>query len=190
MWANARLALMLDPEAVLSFWLPERARWFARDADVDAGLDALIGARFGAVHEAVVRGDCDPWLLSPRGRLAFIIVLDQFSRNMFRDRVQSFAWDDHALAIALDGLDNGDDRSVPAEVRTLFYLPLMHAEDLEMQERAVALSQAAGDAQGLRFATAQRALIRRFGRFPHRNQALGRVSTPTELEFLAQGDRA
>lgn len=171
---------MLDPEAVLSFWLAQRAKWFVKDP----AFDALLRERFGPVHDAVVRGDCDTWLVTPRGRLAFVIVLDQLSRNMFRDTAQSFAYDDHALAVALDAIDAGDDRSVPPEARGLFYLPLMHAEDLEMQERAVALY--AGDAEGLKFAEAHRAIIRRFGRFPHRNELLGRTSTPTELAFLAQ----
>ena len=173
---------MHDPESVLTFWFANRAKWFASDP----AFDAAIGERFTAVHDAVTSGGCDDWLMTPRGRLAFVIVLDQFSRNMFRDSAQSFAWDEHALAVALDALDAGDDRAVPPDARSFLYLPLMHAEDLEMQERAVALYAQAGDADGSKFAEQHRAIIRRFGRFPHRNQALGRASTASELTFLQQ----
>ena len=123
----------------------------------------------------------------PEGALALLILLDQFPRNMFRGAARAFATDPLARAIAAGALLKGFDAQVPPEMRGFFYLPFMHSEDLADQERCVALYQAAGDADGLKWAQEHADIIRRFGRFPHRNAVLGRASTPEEQAFLDSG---
>jgi uncharacterized protein (DUF924 family) len=192
-----------DFEEVLSFWFGEldeqgRAdqlhteRWWRRDA----AFDELLRARFGALHEAVARGERDPWLDSPRGRLALIIVLDQLSRNMFRGTARMFACDAKALEVALEGIERGLDRGLACDERTFFYMPLMHSEDLSVQNRCVELFEGFRDelpsplrekiGLNVTFAVKHREFVERFGRFPHRNALLGRESTPEEAEFLTQ----
>ena len=190
-------------EKVLSFWFGEldehgaptaetSARWFKKDA----GFDQTIRDRFQALHAAVHAGEREDWLGSARGRLAYVIVLDQFSRNMYRDTPAMFASDPRALAAALAGIDAGDDRELRAAERAFFYMPLMHSEDLAVQDRCVSVFTAwrdsvEGDARkraanSIDYAEKHRVIVRRFGRFPHRNAILGRPSTPEELEFLSQ----
>src|SRR5690606_34149189 len=134
------------------------------------------------------------WLDTARGRLAVLILLDQFSRNMFRDTPRMYAYDDHALRIAVEGIERGHDRELPTFHRAFVYLPLMHAEDLAMQERQVEQFEAllASSPPELRsacenflhFAKLHRDIVARFGRFPHRNAILGRPSTAEETAFL------
>jgi uncharacterized protein (DUF924 family) len=192
-----------DPEEVLSFWFGEldrhgqadtahSDRWFRKDAD----FDRQIRDRFGELHAAVARGERDHWLATPRGRLAVILVLDQFSRNLFRDSPQSFAQDAKAQAVTLDALARGDDRGAAAAERAFIYMPLMHAEDRALQDRCLAafggwrdeLAGADRDrVQGLLgYAQQHRDIVDRFGRFPHRNRLLGRESTAEEAAFLQQ----
>jgi uncharacterized protein (DUF924 family) len=182
-----------DCEEVLEFWfgpLDEQghvdaahvSRWWKKDP----AFDAEVRSRFGALHEAVLRGERDRWLTTPRGRLAFIVVLDQFSRNMFRDSARAFAGDARAVEIALDGITAGVDGQLAAHERGFMYMPLMHSESLAVQDRCIALFEAANDAGSAKFAERHRDIIRRFGRFPHRNAVLGRQSTNDELAFLAQ----
>lgn len=169
-------------------------RWFAKDA----AFDGEIAARFGAVHQAVLAGHREGWLEELRGRLAYVVVLDQFSRNLYRNDARAFAGDARALAATLDGLERRDDLSLPLDERAFLYMPLMHSEDLELQDRSVALftalerdtpaARAELASERTRFAERHRDIIRRFGRFPHRNAALGRPSTPEEAEFLKQPD--
>lgn len=194
---------MSDYEEVLSFWFgrlddegraaPEQVqRWWKKDP----AFDETIRERFGALHEQILRGEHEDWLESPRGRLAAVIVLDQFSRNMYRGTPRMFAADPQALAWAEEGIARGDDRALALSERTFLYLPLEHSEDLATQERCVALFLAWRDElperlrpdveQGLDYAEQHLVIIRRFGRFPHRNAVLGRESTPEELEFLKQ----
>ena len=134
------------PEEVLSFWfgpldpgghadVAHRQRWWTKNPE----LDREITERFGGVHEAIEAGRCKDWLASPRGRLAYVIVLDQLSRNMFRGTPRMFASDARALAVAKEGIALGEDRTLPMDLRTFFYLPLMHSEALEDQEQCVAL---------------------------------------------------
>lgn len=195
----------LDPVAgtVLSFWFgsaspdapvddEHRKRWFAKD---DA-FDARVRDDFLAVHAAVVAGQHDDWLGTPPGRLAYVIVLDQFSRNMFRGTPGMFASDPQALRAAVEGLERGDDRALPEHWRTFLYMPFMHSERLEDQDRCVALFTAARDAapaparasweNAVKFAGMHRDIVARFGRFPHRNAILGRASTPGEEAFLKE----
>jgi uncharacterized protein (DUF924 family) len=186
-------------EEVLSFWfgpLDERgqadqahvARWWRKDA----AFDAEVRARFGTLHQAVLRGEHEDWLATSRGRLAYLLVLDQFSRNMFRDSPRAFAADERALAVALEGIAAGMDRAIGTQERGFFYMPLMHSERLDAQDRCVELMKAwtrepGGGGDGtLRYAEQHRDIIRRFGRFPHRNLVLRRTSTDEELEFLRQ----
>lgn len=167
-------------EDVLGFWfgLPH-ACWWHRDAAFDAG----VRARFLALHEAL-RAEPAPALASPRAALAAVIVLDQFSRNMFRDDPCAYASDALARGIALAAIDAGWDADMPREARLFLYMPLEHSEDLADQQRAVALIGALGDPEWTHFAEAHRRVIARFGRFPHRNAILGRVSSAEEEASL------
>lgn len=190
------------PDDVLTFWFGEldeggRApeekskRWWLKS---DA-FDAECTERFGAVHTAIVDGQLDGWLESPRGRLAYVIVLDQLSRNMFRDDPKMYAADDLALKAALEGIDAGLDRGLAYHERYFLYMPLMHAEDRAVQARCVELFAGLGEdfpdhaeavAQAKDFAVRHQVIVDRFGRFPHRNAILGRESTPEELAFLQE----
>jgi uncharacterized protein (DUF924 family) len=191
------------PSDVLDFWFGEldeegladeshAGRWWKKDP----AFDRRIQDEFGALHAGVADGECDDWLGAPRSRLAVILVLDQFSRNMFRDTARMFAGDPGALGAALDGIALGMDGKLRHDERGFFYMPLMHSEDVVLQERSVALFSAFRDSlmgklrerasNSVRFAERHRDIVRRFGRFPHRNALLGRASTPDELEFLKQ----
>ena len=172
----------MDIDDVLDFWFADPARWWRKDP----AFDAEIRQRFEALHTAIERGDHEAWRQTPRGALAYVLVLDQFSRNMFRDTAKSFASDAQALAAAKDAIDRGFDAQLTPAERTWFYLPLMHSEALADQERCVALFQTIDAPENLDFAKKHRDIIVRFGRFPHRNAILGRPSTPEELEFLTQ----
>jgi uncharacterized protein (DUF924 family) len=172
------------PQDVLAFWRgagPER--WFKKD---DA-LDAEIAARFLATYERAVHGELSAWETTPEGALALVIVLDQFPRNMFRGQARTYAADTVARDIARRALARGLDREVPSADRRFFYLPLMHSEDLADQEHCVALARAYGDDEFTKYAEQHAGIVRRFGRFPHRNAMLGRASTPAEQEFLDAG---
>jgi len=185
-----------DPRAaeVLDFWFgapgssehgQTRELWFVkRDA-----TDALIRARFGPLIDAALRGECDAWAAMPRGALALIILLDQFTRNVFRDTPRAFAGDARALAIATALVDRGDDRALSLHERWFAYMPFEHAESLPMQNRSVALfTELAQDglASPLDWAIKHRDVVVRFGRFPHRNELLARPATDEEIAFLAQ----
>ena len=156
----------MDPEAVINFWFEEidPKQWWKKDQ----ALDELICSRFGKVHEQASRCELYPWRQTPRGRLAEIIVLDQFSRNIYRDQPGAFAND--ALALAL------------AQVA----MPYMHSESLAIHEIAMMLYNQAGLEYNYDFEKKHKAIIERFGRYPHRNAILGRESTPEEREFLKQ----
>jgi uncharacterized protein (DUF924 family) len=190
-------------DAVLQFWFGEldasgradpqhSSCWWKKDS----AFDASIRERFLALHEALRRGECATWRDSARGRLAYLIVLDQFSRNMFRDTAASFASDELALAAATDGIDLDLDRRLRLDERAFFYMPLVHSEQITVQDRCVHLYKGfAGElpealraslTQRVEFAERHRDIIRRFGRFPHRNAILGRTSTPEEIEFLKE----
>jgi uncharacterized protein (DUF924 family) len=172
------------PADVVSFWRdagPER--WF----DKDDKFDQEIRDRFLATHEAASAGKLTEWETSAQGTLALLILLDQFPRNMFRGDTRSFASDSLARSIAAGALVRGFDAQVQPDMRGFFYLPFEHSEDLVDQERAVAFYKTIGDADGLKWAELHADIIRRFGRFPHRNNLLGRVSTPEEKAFLDGG---
>ncbi|MCB1966721.1 DUF924 family protein [Accumulibacter sp.] len=172
----------MTPAAVLAFWFDEAtpAQWWAKSAE----FDRLIAARFGALHAAASRCELYAWRGSADGRLAEVIVLDQFSRNIFRDRADSFATDALALVLAQEAVAAGADSSLDAARRAFLYMPYMHSESRLIHAQAVALFSAPGMENNLAFELRHKAIIERFGRYPHRNAILRRQSTPEEVEFL------
>jgi len=176
-----------SPREVLSFWIEDvgEAGWYAGGDD----LDALVRDRFGRTWEAAMEGRLGLWLTTPLDALAYVILLDQFPRNMFRGTPDSFASDPHARAAAKTAIGRDWDLRVPEPERQFFYLPLEHSENLVDQDRAVRLFAARmpGAAEQMIHARAHREQIRRFGRFPMRNAVLGRTNTPEEAAFLAEG---
>ncbi len=176
---------------VLEFWFgpapgPVRAAWFAKDP----AFDEAIRQRFGATIERALAGGFVQWEIAPRGALARIVVLDQFTRNAFRDTPRAFAGDAIALACATRLADSGGDLALAAVERWFAYLPFEHAESLAAQERSLALferlARDSGDAAPLDWARRHADVVRRFGRYPHRNAILGRRSTPAEEAFLGE----
>jgi uncharacterized protein (DUF924 family) len=169
---------------VVAFWRDAGPkRWFEKDL----AFDEEIRLRFYDLHEAAAGVRLSTWEGSAEGALALLILLDQFPRNMFRNDARAFATDPMARAIAAGALVRGFDAQVTPELRGFFYLPFEHSEDLADQERAVAFNGATGDADGLKWAKLHADIIRRFGRFPHRNAVLGRNTTPDEQTFLDSG---
>ena len=182
-----------DPnfEEVLDFWFGEprgrsRAQWFRKDA----AFDAVIRERFGALHAAAARREREAWRANAGSMLALVVVLDQFSRNLYRGDARAFAQDGHARECAVEALMRGDDLGLVPVERQFLYLPFEHSEDRADQEKCVDLMrslEAFGETRGLSgWAVKHCEIIERFGRFPHRNAALGRASTPEEVEFLKQ----
>lgn len=169
-------------QEVLDFWFDELEprHWFAKSDK----LDSDICQRFGALHEQAVAGELDDWAESDGGALALVIVLDQFSRNMYRDSPRAFAADDKALRIAEAMVTSGRDKNLSDSERLFLYMPYMHSENLEVHHKAVALFTELGRPQNLDYELKHKAIIERFGRYPHRNQILGRESTPEEEAFL------
>ena len=183
-------------QAVLDFWFlapdnpghgQSRAEWFRKD---DA-FDAQIRERFGALIDTAIDGGLRDWAATPRGALAQILLLDQFTRNVYRDTPRAFAGDPQALELAIALTQDGQDQELEPTLRAFVYMPFEHAEDLAMQARAVELFQLLtqsreGFESMLDYAQRHQEVIARFGRFPHRNAILGRDSTPEELAFLQQ----
>lgn len=182
-------------QEIWDFWFGDatefRPEWFKKDP----AFDQRIRERFGADLERAIRGEYDHWADTPEGRLALIILLDQFSRNLFRGSPKSWSQDPKALELAQEGIKLGHDRALGMLQRFFFYLPLEHAEDLAVQDEAVAQYRALlrdypdpdGPAHsGLDYALRHHVIIERFGRFPHRNAVLGRDSSPEELAFLKE----
>jgi uncharacterized protein (DUF924 family) len=179
---------MQKAEEVLDFWLGEIGPegWYAGGAAVDGA----VRARFAPLWQEVVAGACGPWLTEPRGALAYLIVTDQFPRNMFRDEARAFASDGLARAAAKLAVARGWDMAVPEPERVFFYMPYEHSESLVDQDESVALIGGRLPRTGATYrvhAEAHRAVIRAFGRFPTRNAALGRADTPAEAAWLAAG---
>lgn len=179
---------METPEAVIDFWFVAHgsADWFGARPE----FDREIAARFGATHARLALGEGFGWRATPAGRLAEIIVLDQFSRQLHRGDRRAFAQDGMALALAQEAVAGGVDRPLTGDQRLFLYMPLMHAESLLVQEAAQPLFAAIGSAGALEAAQGHLEVVRRFGRFPKRNAALGRESTAAELAYLAEaGER-
>lgn len=178
---------MAAPEDILAFWLDEVGPegWYA----VDEGLDTTIRTRFEEAWTGAMQGRHGLWLTYPSGTLAYLILLDQFPRNMFRGEARAFSSDRIALAAAKTAIDKGYDMRIDPPARQFFYLPLMHSENLCDQERCVRLmAERMPEADGnLLHARVHREIIRKFGRFPYRNEALSRRATEPEQTFLAEG---
>lgn len=169
---------------VVSFWQEAGPdRWFNKDA----AFDQQIRERFLPTYESAAAGKLSSWEESAQGALALLILLDQFPRNMFRGDARAFTTDPLARAVAAGAIVRGFDSQVPNDLRGFFYLPFEHSEDLADQERCIALHKAIGDLENLKWAEIHADIIRRFGRFPHRNAALGRITTPEEQAFLDGG---
>jgi uncharacterized protein (DUF924 family) len=179
---------MAHPDEILSFWLDEKGppAWY-RGGEA---LDAEIRARFQPAWERAMQDAFGLWLTYPSGALAYIILMDQFPRNMFRGTAKSFASDGIALAAAKSSIAHGYDMKIDEPARQFFYMPLMHSECLADQDRCVRLMKTRmpeTGADNLEHAKAHREVIRKFGRFPYRNEALSRSSTAPELAFVDQG---
>jgi uncharacterized protein (DUF924 family) len=176
------------PADVLEFWRAAGPkRWFEKSAR----FDAAIRLKFEPTHHAAARGEYDAWIETPAGALALLILLDQFPRNLYRGSGHSYATDPLARHFAREAVARGHDRETATDLRIFFYLPFTHAEDLADQDRGVALNEAmlaaTGDEGNLKWARLHRDIIVRFGRFPHRNKALGRATTAQEQAFLDEG---
>ena len=175
------MSAIATADAVVSFWREAGpGRWFASDAAFDSEFDR----RFREAHFAAARRELDDWAGTAEGGLAVLLLLDQFPRNVFRGTGHAYATDPLARHFAQGMVDAGHDAKIERELRMFCYLPFQHSEAMADQERAVALLQALGEPK---WALHHREIIRRFGRFPHRNAALGRASTPGEIEFLERG---
>ena len=174
----------MHPNPILRFWFTELTpkQHYAKDAT----LDEAIRTRFGATLEAAARCELFSWRTTPEGRLAEVLVLDQFSRNVYRDTARAFAQDALALALAQEMVASGQDRSLPLAQRSFAYMPYMHSESALVHDQAVALFSQPGMEDTLRFELRHQEIIGRFGRYPHRNAVLGRESTPEELAFLSE----
>jgi uncharacterized protein (DUF924 family) len=183
------LTLQIVPQAIapadiLEFWRAAgHDRWFRRDD----GFDRQIRERFLSTHERAAASELVEWENSPAGALALLLLLDQFPRNMFRGTPRAFATDAQAREVARRALDRGFDEKVEPELRTFFYMPFMHSEALADQEFCLAHYRALGDEEGIKYAEIHHDAIRRFGRFPHRNEILGRRSSAEEIAYLEGG---
>ena len=176
------------PTDVTAFWREAGPdAWFAHDE----AFDARVRDRLETAHWAASRGDLDGWADGPEGALALLILLDQAPRNLYRRSAHAFATDPLARAVAVKAVEHGWDQGVEPLLRPFFYLPFEHSEAMEAQDLSVALCEAlqrdAGDQRTLDYARLHRDIIVRFGRFPHRNACLGRITTPEEQAFLDGG---
>jgi uncharacterized protein (DUF924 family) len=173
---------MQGPQDVLDFWFVEHGYedWFGGKSE----FDAKLAARFGDLHERVSHGEAWHWRETANGRLAEIIMLDQFSRQLHRGSARAFAQDGMALVLAQEAMFEGADREVELGRPMFFYMPFMHAESLVIQNEGVRLFESLGNADTLKFMIDHRDTIARFGRFPFRNKALGRQSTQDELAYM------
>ena len=173
-------------DEVLRFWFEELTPddWFGGG---DA-VDERIRERFLALHESLRERVPESWRATPRGMLAAVIALDQFPRNLYRGDPRAFAADPAALALATEAIERGLDRAMSVDERKFLYLPFEHSEDPAVQARSVELFAALQNEDTLGYALRHKEIIDRFGRFPHRNEVLGRESTPEEIEFLKEPD--
>ena len=174
----------MNPQSILHFWFNELSpkQHYAKDA----ALDEAIRTRFGTTLEAAARCELFAWRVTPEGRLAEVLVLDQFSRNVYRDMARAFAQDALALALAQELVASGQDRSLPLAQRSFAYMPYMLSESALVHTQAALLFAQPGMEDTLRFELRHKDIIDRFGRYPHRNTLLGRTSTAEELAFLSE----
>jgi uncharacterized protein (DUF924 family) len=174
---------MASAGEIVRFWRDAGPKaWFMKNEAFDGRCRG-----FEAEHHAAARRELAHWESDAEGALALVLLLDQIPRNIFRNSPHAFAADPLAQGVASRAIENGFDAATDSELRIFFYMPFEHAEDLALQDRAVTLVEALGSANYSKYAVLHRDVIVRFGRFPHRNAALGRKSTPEELTFLAEG---
>lgn len=173
----------MTPTTILDFWFTE----LTTEDRFSGGerVDALISERFAAVHKAVAANECAAWRATPEGSLAEIIVLDQFSRNLYRAQPEAFAFDGHALALAQVAIEKGFVEKVSDEQKLFLYMPFMHSESKVIHATALELFTALGNEASLKYEQLHKDIIDQFGRYPHRNQQLGRESTSEEEVYLA-----
>lgn len=171
-------------QEVINFWFEEvePRQWWIKDE----AFDQLIRERFSTVHGQAERCELFSWRRSAPGRLAEIVVLDQFSRNMFRGHPRAFSQDHMALILAQEAVSQGIDEQLPPRQRSFIYLPYMHSESLVIHEQAEELYRRLGDSSSLEYEIKHKRIIERFGRYPHRNEILGRESTEEEKAFLKE----
>lgn len=176
--------MMCEVDNILRFWFEtlQPKDWFVKSDQVDAD----IRTNFLDMYHDALNGRLDAWEENPDGVLALIILLDQFPRNMFRDTAKMYQSDQQAIVVARRAIDAGLDKDVPDARRIFLYLPFEHSEQIEDQDYCYDLVETLSDKSYLPYAESHRRVIRRFGRFPHRNDILGRVSTPEELAFLKE----
>jgi uncharacterized protein (DUF924 family) len=174
----------MNANDILHFWFEEieQSQWFIANTE----FDQIIQQRFTDIHLQAQRGELYSWRATAKGRLAEVIILDQFSRNMFRHTAQAFAFDSLALVLAQEAISTGDDQVLTTSERSFLYMPFMHSESLAIHNVAVGLYQANGVQANLDFEMKHKIIIEEFGRYPHRNEILGRQSTEAELIFLTQ----
>ncbi|UZE96089.1 DUF924 family protein [Alkalimarinus alittae] len=174
--------MMVNSRDIIEFWFHETTpkQWFEKDA----AFDQVIKDRFFMTHQAAAQGELYRWRSSAEGCLAEIIILDQFSRNMFRDQALAFAYDNVALVLAQRAVELTLDQALPVEQQGFIYMPYMHSESRLIHEQAVPLFSQPGLEEKLHFEYRHKEIIDRYGRYPHRNAALGRASTTEELDFL------
>lgn len=173
-----------EPADVVAFWREAGPqKWFSKDDE----FDRAIAERFGDLHAAAAAGECDLWAETPQGALGLVLLLDQFSRNLHRGSAKTYAHDEKARQIARAAVDRGFDEAVEPELRRFFFLPFMHSECIADQNLSVEFAHASRSADTLKYARHHRDIVRRFGRFPHRNAILGRHTTPAERAFLDAG---
>lgn len=170
------------PQQIIDFWFAPATRklWFNSTPEFDQELRN----RFQSTWLQACRGDLDEWMDTPQGCLALVIILDQFPLNMFRDTAQSYASEARSREVAAIAIERGFDKELPSEQLAFLYMPYMHSEDLQDQDLALRLFDQPGLESNLRFARHHRDIVARFGRFPHRNAALGRTSSDAEIEYL------
>ena len=172
------------PQQIIDYWKSIGPKgWFTRDDKIDAE----IADKFGTTYEAAIAGELETWRAEPRAALALVLLLDQFSRNLFREDGRAFAHDGYATEIARQALSGGFDAKVDPELNHFFYMPFMHSESILDQRRCIALFHAAGSQESLKFAHIHHDVIVRFGRFPHRNPMVDRHTTHAEQAFLDAG---
>ena len=174
----------MQAQDILDFWFDadHRSLWFAKNDE----FDAKIQQRFAILHQQAVQSELWSWRKTAEGRLAEIIVLDQFSRNLYRDQAQAFAYDSMALVLAQEAISLQLDAQLNPDQRSFLYMPFMHSESQLIHEFALKLFQRLGNEMNLSFEKKHKLIIDRFGRYPHRNTILNRHSTPEEIEFLTQ----
>lgn len=178
----------MSAQKVLDFWFKEidPSFWFKKDLK----FDETIRDQFSEIYEQVLNGHTVSWRRSAQGRLAEVLVLDQFGRNMFRDTARAFAGDELALNLSREAVRLGEDQMLSTPQKAFLYMPYMHSESKKVHQEAVRLFSQKGLEENLKFELLHKDIIDKFGRYPHRNALLGRKSTPAEIEFLKQPNSA